>query len=70
MSARGVNFLKDWFARNMGEPGQDGDRVRAAQLANRLVADAAAKGITVAEMNVAGYDIGKYVLEAMTAPIE
>jgi hypothetical protein len=70
MSARGVAFLKDWLARNMGEPGQDGDRAKAAQLAKRLVADATVKGITVAEMNLEGYDIEKYILEAMTAPIE
>ena len=70
MSARGVAFLKDWLARNMGEPGQDGDRAKAALLAKRLIADATAKGITVEEMNLEGYDIEKYILEAMTAPIE
>ena len=46
------------------------DRAKAARLAKRLVADAAVKGITVAEMNLDGYDIEKYLLEAMTAPIE
>lgn len=70
MSARGVAFLKDWLAWNMGEPGQDGDRAKAAQLAKRLITDATVKGITVAEMNLEGYDIEKYILEAMTAPIE
>ena len=70
MSARGVNFLKDWTARNLGGPEQDSDRAKAAQLAKRLVADAAVKGITVADMNLEGYDIEKYLLEAMTAPIE
>jgi hypothetical protein len=70
MSARGVAFLKDWLARNMGGPEQDSDPVKAARLAKRLVADAAVKEITVAEMNLEGYDIEKYTLEAMTAPIE
>ena len=70
MSERGVAFLKDWTARNMGGPEQDSDQAKAAQLAKRLVADAAVKGITVADMNLEGYDIEKYFLEAMTAPIE
>jgi len=70
MSTRGKAFLKDWLAQNGGEPGQDGDRAKAAQLAKRLAADAAAKGITIAEMNLEGYDIDKYILESMTAPIE
>jgi hypothetical protein len=70
MSARGVAFLKDWTARNLGGPEQDSDRAKAARLAKRLVADAAVKGITVADMNLEGYDIEKYLLEAMTAPIE
>jgi hypothetical protein len=69
MSERGVAFLKDWTARNMG-PEQDSDKAKAAQLAKRLVADAAVKGITVADMNLEGYDVEKYFLEAMTAPIE
>jgi hypothetical protein len=43
---------------------------KAATLAKHLVADAAVKGITVADMNLEGYDIEKYLLEAMTAPIE
>ena len=67
MSARGVAFLKDWTARNLGGPEQDSDRAKAARLAKRLVADAAVKGITVADMNLEGYDIEKYLLEAMTA---
>ena len=70
MSARGVAFLKDWTARNLGGPEQDYDRAKAARLAKRLVADAAAKGFSVADMNLEGYDIEKYLLEAMTAPIE
>jgi hypothetical protein len=70
MSGRGVAFLKDWTARNMGGPEQDSDRAKAAQLATCLVADAALKGISVADMNLDGYDIEKYLLEAMTAPIE
>ena len=70
MSARGVAFLKDWLARNMGESGQDGDRAKAAQRAKRLIADATVKGNTVAEMNLEGYDIENYIFEAMTAPIE
>ena len=70
MSGRGVAFLKDWTARNLGGPEQDSDRAKAASLAKRLVADAAVKGITVADMNLEGYDIEKYLLEAMTAPIE
>jgi hypothetical protein len=70
MSARGVAFLKDWTARNLGGPEQDSDQAKAARLAKRLVVDAAVKGITVADMNLEGYDIEKYLLEAMTAPIE
>ena len=70
MSKRGVAFLKDWTARNMGGPEQDRDRAKAARLARSLVADAAVKGITVAEMNLEGYNIEKYFLEAMTAPID
>ena len=70
MSARGVSFLKDWTAHNLGGQEQDSDRGKAARLAKRLVADAAMKGISVADMNLEGYDIEKYLLEAMTAPIE
>jgi hypothetical protein len=70
MSARGIAFLKDWTAHNLGGSEQDYDRAKAARLAKRLVADAALKGITVADMNLEGYDIEKYLLEAMTAPIE
>ena len=52
MSARGVAFLKEWTARNLGGPEQDSDRAKAARLAKRLVADAAVKGFTVADMNL------------------
>lgn len=54
MSARGVAFLKDWTARNLGGPEQDSDRAKAARLAKRLVANAAVKGFTVAEIAAMG----------------
>ena len=70
MSARGVDFLENWIEGNVGESGQGGDKMKAAKLAKRLIADAAAADFTVEDLNLEDYNIEKYILEAMTAPLE
>jgi hypothetical protein len=70
MSARGIDFLKNWIDQKVGDPKQHGERLKPGKLAKRLVADAAAKGLTIEDMNLKGYDIEKYIREAIAAPIE
>ena len=66
MSARGVDCLEVWIDNYVQR--QRGDQMLAEEFAERLVADAAANGLTVADMNLEGYSIAKITAAANRKP--
>lgn len=66
MSARGLDFFENWIKRNIREPGLSSDRAIARQLAEKLIADAAAAGFTVADFMFDVRSIEKYIHDHMT----
>ena len=50
MSGRGVDFLENWVGKNVTDADRNGSRERALALAAECIADAAALGITVDDM--------------------
>jgi hypothetical protein len=68
MSAQGVDFLEVWIDENVGDMGQPVDLMKAHKLAKQLLHDAAFAGHTLADMDLEGYSIERYMLQAMIAP--
>ena len=60
MTARGVDFLEDWIAKNITK-----DPVDAGLLAAKLVADAAVSGFTLADLELDPETAEGYIREAM-----
>ena len=50
MGIGGVNFFENWIDENIREPGQSGDWAKARELAQKLIADAATAGLTLADL--------------------
>jgi hypothetical protein len=66
MSARGLNFFENWINENIREPGQSGDGAKARELAQKLIVDAAAVGLTVADLPHDERSVEKYIYDQMT----
>ena len=66
MSAHGLDFFENWINENIREPGQSGDRTKARELAQKLIADAAAAGFTVADLTNDEHSVEKYIYDHMT----
>lgn len=54
MSDGGLDFFDNWINENIREPGQSGDWAKAGELAQKLIADAAGAGFTLADL---GHDV-------------
>ena len=65
MSIRGLNFLENWINENIREPGQTGDWAKAQELAQKLIAQAAAAGFTVADMTYDERSVETYIHDHM-----
>ena len=50
MSGRGIDFLENWIQRNVTEADKKGSLERARELADRCIAEAAANGFTIDDM--------------------
>jgi hypothetical protein len=50
MSDRGIDFVENWVNKNVGESDRKGSMERAKELAAICVADAAALGISIDDM--------------------
>ena len=58
-----IEFLEVWIDQNV--PMQRGNRALAEVFAKQLLIDAAVQGYTVEDMDLQGYDIAQYMLQAM-----
>jgi hypothetical protein len=65
MSGRGIDFLEDWVHKNVTDDDRHGDRLRAAELANRCKAEAAIHGITMDDMEPEWGSVETIIYEAM-----
>lgn len=66
MTARGIDFLDVWIDINV--PQQKDDLAKAEMLADKLVADAAARGFTIDDLDLGDYSVTKFIRQSMAAP--
>ena len=50
MNGRGIDFLENWTQQNVTEADMKGSKERAKELADKCIAEAAASGITIDDM--------------------
>ena len=65
MTARGVNFLKEWIDRNITDSDRPGSRELATILAARCRGESASKGIGLAELEPEFVTVEMVIYEAM-----
>jgi hypothetical protein len=65
MSGRGIDFLESWVHRNVTEDDRHSDRMRAAAMAERCKAEAAAAGISVDDMEPEWASVETIIYDAM-----
>jgi hypothetical protein len=65
MSARGVEFLENWIAKNVPARHPSDDPLRAYNLAARCIVESAAEGITLKEINTATDSLENLICDAM-----
>lgn len=65
MTARGVDFLENWIDSNVHETKPDW--VKARTLAEKLRADAATAGFTLADLELEENEAEKYIMDSMVA---
>jgi hypothetical protein len=65
MSGHGIDFLENWIQQNVTEADRKGSRDRAAELAGRCIADAAAIGITIDDMEPEWGRVEDIIYDAM-----
>ena len=65
MTARGIDFLEDWIARNVTAADNAGGHQWAVALAQRCAKEAAAQGIALKETENGRISITGMILDAM-----
>ena len=65
MSGRGIDFLENWVNKNVTDADRKGSRGRAQALAAECIADAAALGITIDDMEPEWGSVETIIYEAM-----
>ena len=65
MSGRGIDFLANWLQRNVTEADKKGSRERAKELADKCIAESAAPGITINDMEPEWGSVETIIYEAM-----
>jgi hypothetical protein len=65
MSGRGINFLENWIQQNVTEANRKGSRERGDELAAQCIADAAAIGVTIDDMEPEWGSVKSIIYEAM-----
>jgi len=66
MNARGLDFFESWINNNIREPQQSGDWNKARKLAQKLIDEAVAAGLTVADLAHDERSVEKYIHNYMT----
>ena len=70
MTARGVDFLENWIQKNVTSGEMPDDPLHASALANRCIADAAAEGLTLEEIQPDSGSLESHISEAMVQLVE
>ena len=70
MSGRGIDFLENWVKENVTEANRHGDLAHAKELRDLCVAEAAAWGITVDELEKEWGTVESVIYEAMQNDFE
>lgn len=65
MTARGAEFVKNWVAKNVTALGPSDDPMRATNLAMRCIAEAAAQGISLEEIQPKTKSLESLIFDAM-----
>jgi hypothetical protein len=65
MSGRGIDFLENWVNKNVTPADRKGSHDRATELAAQCVADAAALGITIDDMEPEWGGVEEIIFDAM-----
>lgn len=65
ISARGVDFLGNWIAKNVTAGAPPDDPLHASALANRCIADATAEGLTLEEIQPDSGSLESNIFDAM-----
>lgn len=65
MSGRGIDFLENWVQQNVTEADKKGSRERAKELAEKCIAEAAAIGITIDDMEPEWGSVETIIYETM-----
>lgn len=65
MSSRGVDFLENWIAKNVTALTPSDDPLRASNLAARCIAEAAAEGLTLEEIQPDSGSVESHIADAM-----
>ena len=65
MSARGIDFLENWIAKNVTALDPSDDPLRATNLATRCIVEAAAQGITLEEIKPDTGSVESHIFDAM-----
>ena len=70
MAARGAEFVKNWIAKNVTALSPSDDPLRASNLAARCIAEAAAKGIALEEIQPKTRSLESLIFDAMVCLAE
>ena len=65
MSGRGIDFLENWVNKNVTAIDRKGSKARAKELAGVCIADAAALGITIDDMEPEWGSVEEIIFDAM-----
>lgn len=65
MTRRGIDFLEDWVSKNVQAGPPSDDPLHASNLATRCIAQAAAAGIVVEEIQPDSGTLESYIAKAM-----
>ena len=65
MTARGAKFVKNWIAKNVTALDSSDDPMRATNLAMRCIAEAAAEGIALEEIQPKTRSLESIIFDAM-----
>jgi hypothetical protein len=70
MAARGVEFLESWIQKNVSAGAPPDDPLTASVLATRCIAEAAAEGLTLEEIQPDSGTVESHIADAMLGRTE
>ena len=65
MSGRGIDFLENWIAKNVAAAEFQGTPQRAAELADRCIAEAAAQNLNLSDLGPGWGSVDSIIFQGM-----